>query len=176
MPHRQSDREELAFSRVFDLDALGADGANVIVDANPEERRAIAHRLGLPALSRLRGEFRLTPIANGIDVRLHLDAVAERQCVASLEAMTEEIDETIAVRFERTLTGDEAGDAIEDEVLREPLEGDTIDLGELLIQQLSLSLDPHPRKPGARSLLEDYRDAASTSPFDVLKPLVDGER
>ena len=62
---------------------------------------------------------------------------------------------------------------INDDWTREPLETATIDLADMLVQHLSLSLDPHPRKPGAKSLLEDYRDAASPSPFAVLKGLVD---
>ncbi|MGD9801132.1 MAG: hypothetical protein AB7V02_11105, partial [Parvularculaceae bacterium] len=56
---------------------------------------------------------------------------------------------------------------------REPLDGDEIDLGELLVQHLSLALDPYPRKDGAESLLETYRNAATASPFAGLKGLKD---
>ena len=64
---------------------------------------------------------------------------------------------------------DDEGDN-EDE-WREPLEGDEIDLGELLVQHLSLALDPYPRLEGAESLLPEYRTATLSSPFAALKDL-----
>lgn len=165
-----------AFSRDFALAALGPEGARVRIEAGPAERAAIAERLGLPSLVRLAGEFALTPFRGGIDLRLSIDAEAQRQCVVSLEAMSETIRDEIRMRFERGVDPDELDDSIDDGVMREPLEGDAIDLGELLVQQLSLSLDPYPRKTGADPLLGKYRDATSPSPFAVLKGAVDRER
>lgn len=165
--------DRTTFSHMIELASLAEKGASVIVQPNDQEREAIARRLDLPALHRLRGEFRLRPIGGGIDAVLQLDAEAERTCVVTLEPMTEIIREEIAMQFIRDLDDEEIDP--DDPVMREPLEGDAIDLGEILVQHLSLSLIPHPRKADADQILEKYRGAASTSPFAGLKGLVDRE-
>jgi hypothetical protein len=167
------DRANVTLSKSVELAALPPQGAEFTIEADAAARAAVAARLGVPALEHLSGAFRLTPISDGVEIRFLLEARAARECVVSLEPMTEEIREHFALRLERA-RGSRAVDA-DDEWAHEPLEGDSIDLGELLIQHLSLALDPHPRKPGARGLLQDYRDAAS-SPFANLKRLIDDER
>lgn len=156
---------------VSDLDASGADYA---IEASAVERQEIAARLDIPALNRLSADFRLTPMRGGVDIRFTLSAEAERICVVSLEPMTETIDETVNMQLLHAFDPD--ADIVEDEILRERLESDEIDLGELLVQFLSLSLDPYPRKPNAEAHLEKYRDAASLSPFAALKGPVDREQ
>lgn len=160
---------DAAPAHIIDIASLPADGASFLIEPGDAERQGIAARIEIPALARLSGAFRLTPFPGGVDVRLRLLASAARQCVVSLEPMTEEIDETILMRFERAFADDAAID--DDDILREPLDGDTVDLGELLVQHLSLSLDPYPRKDGANRLLDQYRSAASPSPFAVLKDI-----
>jgi uncharacterized metal-binding protein YceD (DUF177 family) len=142
---------------------------------SPDEpaRRAIAERLGEPGVEALDGEFTLRPLGGGVDLDLRVTARVRRVCVASLEPMVETIDERYKIRFERDF---DEGAANEDgETAREPLDGDVLDLEEILIQHLTLSLDPHPRKTGARSLVEGYRDPLNLSPFAGLKGLVDGD-
>lgn len=56
----------------------------------------------------------------------------------------------------------------EAEVLTEPLYDTTLDLGEVVIQLLSLTLDPYPVAPESGPV--DYKeDNSSSSPFAVLK-------
>ncbi len=162
-------------SRIVELASIDEGGAGYVVEPNETERAAIAKRLDIPALAKLRGAFTLTPVRGGVDVRLSLDAVAERTCVASLEPMTETIREEFRLQFDRNYEEQDIDELIESEILREPLEGDEIDLGEILVQHLSLSLDPYPRKPDVPSLAEKFRDATSASPFSALKGLVDRE-
>jgi uncharacterized metal-binding protein YceD (DUF177 family) len=164
--------ESPVLSQVIDVRDLPPGGADFLIDADESQRRAIARRLGIPGLSRLSGAVRAIPFKGGVSIRLTLDAIAERQCVASLEPMTDTIRETIDMRFDRAYRDD---DLEESDVLVEPLEGDAIDLGELVVQHLSLSLDPYPRKPGAESLLEKYRSAPSPSAFAALKDSAKGE-
>jgi hypothetical protein len=165
--------DQTAFSRIVDLAALPKEGAAIIVQPNDDESRAIAKRLGIPALNRLRGEFRMKPFGGGVDVNLLLDAEAERTCVVTLEPMTEIIREEIPMQFSRDFDDEDLD--LDDPVVREPLEGDAIDLGEILVQHLSLSVAPHPRKADADQVLEKYRGAASTSPFAGLRGLIDRE-
>lgn len=160
------------FSRPFDTSTLDEGGATITLEAEEAQRAAIARRLDIPALDLLKGKFRLRRTPGGVEVVLSLAARAERRCVVSLEPMTEEIAEEFKLRFDRKFDDESAADP-ESEWTIEPLEGVMIDLGDTLVQHLSLSLDPNPRKPDAMSLLEEYRAATSPSPFAVLKGLVD---
>jgi uncharacterized metal-binding protein YceD (DUF177 family) len=141
----------------------------------PDTRRAIAERLGEPGIDSLKGDFLLRPGSSGVDLDLHLTARVNRICVASLEPMVELVDERYAIRFERDFVESDVDEVAEGLIAREPLEGETLDLEEILIQHLAISLDPHPRKTGAKSLAEDYRDPVNLSPFSGLKGLVDGD-
>lgn len=170
-----AERESMTFSHVIDVASLEAAGLRVVLEPNENERRAIADRLEIPSLNRLKGEFAVTPFADGVEVRLILDAKAERQCVVTLEPMIKTIREEVTMRFEKPFEED-ANEDEDDSILREPLESDVIDLGEILVQNLSLALDPYPRKDNADAHLEKYRDAAPASPFDALKGLFDRDR
>ncbi|OFW98773.1 MAG: hypothetical protein A3E78_06685 [Alphaproteobacteria bacterium RIFCSPHIGHO2_12_FULL_63_12] len=162
-------------SRVIDVGSLEETGARHVLEPTQTELAAIARRLGIPAVNKLRGEFELTPTHAGADVILRLDAETVRTCVASLEPMLETIREEIRMSFDRNYVEDDAEDFSEDDVLREPLLGGEIDIGELLVQHLSLLLDPYPRKTDAESLAGKFRDATLLSPFSSLKGLVDRE-
>jgi uncharacterized metal-binding protein YceD (DUF177 family) len=142
---------------------------------SPDEqaRRKIAERLGEPGIDALEGAFVLIPFGGGVDLSLHVRARVNRLCVASLEPLVEEVDERYSIRFERDFQDD--GDSEEVDRSREPLEGETLDLTEILVQHLSVSLSPHPRKEGAKSLAEGYRDPVNLSPFSGLKGIVDGD-
>lgn len=160
-------------ARLVDLATLDGGPTRIKIETNEAERAEIARRLDLPSLTGLSGEFDLTPTAAGVDILISVKAVAERACVVSLEMFTETVDERFKLRLERRFDDESESDGDDDDWTREPLESEVLDLGEILVQHLSLALDPHPRKPGAKSLLEDFRDAASPSPFAVLKGMVD---
>lgn len=136
-------------------------------------RQSIAERLGEPGVDALEGDFTLRPFSGGVDLELQLTARLNRVCVASLEPMTETVGEHYSIRFERDFVENEAGEEEGGETAREPLDGDMLDLDEILFQHLAISLSPHPRKDGARSLAESYRDPVNLSPFSGLKGLVD---
>lgn len=154
-------------SRIVIVSGLDASGADYAIETTAAERLAIAGRLDIPALNSLTGKFRLTPMRGGVEIRLALDAEAERTCVVSLEPMIETIHDAVTMQLLRAYEPE--ADINDDDILREQLSGDEIDLGELLVQFLSLSLAPYPRKPDAEPLLEKYRDATSLSPFAALK-------
>ncbi|MDZ7627799.1 MAG: DUF177 domain-containing protein [Parvularculaceae bacterium] len=141
--------------------------------ASATECRAIAERIGEMGVETLSGDFTVTPYSGGVALSLHVTARVDRICVTSLEPITEDVDETYSIRLERDF--DDSADDPEADFSREPLEGDTLDLGEILVQHLSLSLVSHPRKEGAKSLVEGYRDPVNLSPFAGLKGVVDGD-
>lgn len=164
-----------AFSEIIPLDAVIPDGWRGEVEAGPAARESVAQRLSVPEVLHLRGSFELSPVSNGVRVAGRIDAALSRQCVVSLETMTETVDEHFEITFLKSADAREeidAGGAVEidpDEDAPEPLAGESLDLAEILIQQLSLAMVPYPRKPGAR-LPEAARDEPlRASPFAVLK-------
>ncbi|MEQ1931229.1 MAG: DUF177 domain-containing protein [Parvularculaceae bacterium] len=167
----------VARNEIVVVENIPAHGAHVEIEAGEAERALIARRLEVPGLIRLKGAFDIARRLGGIDMAARIDAVVQRECVVSLEVF----DEAISRTFEINFTHDE-GDETEveiDEATPEPLQGDVIDLGEILVQQLALEMDPYPRKPGAPSLAEAYAPEKRVSPFAALKTAIgkprDGE-
>ncbi len=157
-------------SRIIDISGLKDHGAEFVIEADDEQKKAVAARLDVPSVKTLRGVFTMRPMRGGAAVDLRLKAELERRCVVSLEPMVETIDEEISMVFDRNFV-EADDDRDDDDEWREPLDGDEIDLGELLVQHLSLALDPYPRRQDADSLLDEYRSAATASPFEALKAL-----
>jgi uncharacterized metal-binding protein YceD (DUF177 family) len=109
-----------------------------------------------------------------ISAKLHLQAKVTQICVVTLEPFAAKIDDHAALRFipARQLREGEELAELDAETLEGPDEipysGEFIDLGAALAEQLALSLDPYPRKPGA-TLPAGLSDEAD-NPFAILKP------
>lgn len=127
---------------------IGPDGMAVLVEADAAERTALAERLRLPAILALRCHYRLarddraTVTATG-----RLTATVMQTCVVSLEDFELSLAEDFTVHF--VPEGTESDDPDPELVDEIPYAGDTIDLGDATAEQLALSLDPYPRRPGA---------------------------
>jgi hypothetical protein len=154
------------FHRPVAVDRIGAAGLDQRVAASPAECAALAARLGIPAVGSLACAFRLTRAEGGrIAAAAWLEARLVRESVVSLEPFEADHVEDFAVVFvpEAALAEDPDLDA-PDEI---PYGGGMIDLGEAAAEQLALTLDPYPRRPGEALDLDD--DAAPpTSPFAAL--------
>jgi hypothetical protein len=154
--------------RPLPLDRIGGRELDVTVEANEEERAAIAGRLLVIGIPSLRCAFALTRVARGIiEARGHLQARVLRTCVVSLDEFEAGVDEKFSVRF--VPAGSESDDPdpeSEDEV---PYTGDLLDLGETAVEQLALALDPYPRKPDAE--LPAAEAEAPEHPFAALDSL-----
>ena len=167
------------FSRPLAVERIAATGTEITIEADAEERRALARRFGIPAVHALTATFVATPWrGGGVQVRGEFAAEVEVVSVISLEPFTTEVGEPV-VRYFQAETGPGHKPAVlgveslEDE---EPdvVSGGAIDLGEIAAESLALALDPYPRKPG-----EVFQDAAEQpaedrqqeSPFAVLSRL-----
>jgi len=138
------------FSRRVELARLRAHEAVYPITAKPSEREALARRFDLLSLDRLEAEVRLNRLAGGlVRVNGHFAADAVQACVVSLEPVVSRLDREFTALYG---PGDDDDDVIVDleSELIEPFEGDAIDIGEAVAQQLALSLDPYPRAEGAR--------------------------
>ena len=173
------------FSRPLALRDIGEKPHVVELKARPEERRALVARFGLEDLSDLAGALSVYWRGEEVVVEGTIRATATQACIVTLEPVDETIDEEFVVIFAERAREAQEHEPPENEFaapreLVEPLEGDSIDLGELLAQQLSLALNPYPRAEGAE-LPEEERRAGETqdeqgsdesaNPFAVLKQL-----
>jgi hypothetical protein len=134
-------------SRPLALDRVGPAGVTMTVQADPAELPAVAARLGVPAVQSLRCEFRLRWIGGIIEAEADLAAGLTQQCVVSLDDFDSTVQEHFVVHFVPAGTEDEEPEPdVPDQI---PFEGSMIDLGEAAVEQLALTLDPYPRRPGA---------------------------
>ena len=153
------------FSYEIDISDVGRAGKTFHLKANDAERMKIAIRLKTPSVEKLEGEMKVTATKTAVRVVGEIAADLTRECVASLEPMHETVAESFEIDFSRIPPETEE----EDLDAPEYLDGASLDLGELLVQQLSLAMDPFPRKEGAQSLAEAYAPQEKVSPFAALK-------
>ena len=144
------------------------------------ERTALAARYSLLSLDALAAQLTLRSDVSGeIVVEGNLQAEVQQQCVVTLEP----VSETIACPFDQRYALQQA-DPVADLVIGpddmeppEPVVGDTIDLGELVAQYLSLAINPYPRAPDADIQADRYRaDTADDGPFAALAKLREADR
>jgi uncharacterized metal-binding protein YceD (DUF177 family) len=144
-----------------------------IVVADAAARATLAEAYDLPGIALLRGEFVLEHERAGVvAATLRMQARVTQTCVVTLEPFEARLDEQVALRFVPQSSSPEPEDIeLDPETLEGPDEipyaGDVIDLWEALAEQLALSLDPYPRKPGAQ-LPAEAAEVRET-PFAVLK-------
>jgi uncharacterized metal-binding protein YceD (DUF177 family) len=135
------------FSRPVPLARVSEAGREERLRASPAECAALARRFGIEAVSRLEADLLLRPEpGGGMTVTGRLSADVVQACVVSLDPVAQTVSEDVVLRL--LSPGEEPSDDPEgpDEI---PIEGDAIDLGEAMAEQLALALDPYPRAPGA---------------------------
>ena len=178
------------FSRPFAPDTLGDDEVVEWIEATQAERHAVARRLGLVALDRLAAELRLRRVESGeaIAVAGHIEAEATQSCVVSLQPVQSRISEDFTALYTVAPDGGEEPDAeatVEVDALGEDppeaLGPEGLDLGEAVVLQLALALEPYPRRDDAslESLEwrgEGHEETGGESPFKGLKTLIEGRR
>jgi uncharacterized metal-binding protein YceD (DUF177 family) len=137
------------FSRRVELARIGQLEARYPISAGPEERQALARRFDLLSLDRLEAEIRLQRLAGGmVRVSGRLGAEVVQACVISLEPVASVVEQDFTVLYGSSGSGKSVMVDLETDEA-EPFDGDAIDIGEAVAQQLVLALDPYPRAPGA---------------------------
>lgn len=145
--------------------------------ANTEERAAIAEDLGLLGLENFSFEGAVT--AEGKRewrLRGRMRARIVQECVITLEPVKTRLDEEVLRIFSPDLA---APDSEEAEMGDDSLEelGQFIDIGDIALETLALSLPPYPRKDGAALPEADAPPAEETEtrrPFAGLGDLLKG--
>lgn len=161
----------LPFSRPVRVDRLPPEGTEVVVEAGPEERAALARDLDLPDLRALVGRFRLAGSPHRVQVTGRVTADLAQTCVVTLEPVDATVDEAVDVDFSDP--GAFRGTDAEGAEMPDPIVNGAIDLGGLAAEFLALGLDPYPRRPGVA--FDEPAPEDKVSPFAALGGLRKGE-
>ena len=167
-----SGERPLAFSEAVRINEIGAGITRRLV---PDEaaRKRIIKALDLASLERFEAEITVKPAHIGWKMTGRVSATAEQTCGITLEPLPVEIDERFSVDLilpvEAANDEDEEIEITLDDDSPDEIEDGKIDLGQYAVEQLALSLDPFPRKPGAEFVQPP--EPVEISPFAVLKGL-----
>ena len=144
------------------------------IEADNLERQAVAARLGIVELKSLMAEVVLRHVAGGqlisIEGRIVADVV--QNCVVTRALVEIHLEESIEEMF--APEGYEPPDYDNNE-LPEEFDGHNIDIGELAVQLLSLSLDPYPHVADTKPELLSSGEPTETErrrPFEGLADML----
>ncbi len=138
------------FSRLVSIARLTGDAATYQLTASAEERDALARRFSLVSLDGFSATVELS--RHGREIRLAAEIIADivQLCGVTLEPFASRVGDRSILLYRSPRPGEHAVElAAEDEVY-EVLDGETIDIGEAVAQQLSLALPTFPRAPDAQ--------------------------
>jgi len=163
------------FRRLVAVRKVGEAGLVERVTASDEELGKIAAFLDIIALKHVACTFTLTRWrARGVKLAGSLEAVAVQACVVTLEP----VEETISSSFERRFLPEDMMDEDEppDDVFVDPDGEDPpepmtaeLDLGDVMVEELALNLNPYPRKDGS-ALPESGTDPVPAEQRQKEKP------
>lgn len=176
-----SEDSQLEFSRPFDVAGVGTQEKSLVLEARPEERRALAGRFGLPEIARFVTEITLRRESSElIALEGRFEARLTQVCVLSGEPFEAEVKGSFTRRYLEGRAAELPEEDIDPEADDPPeaLGPEGLDVGEVAAEELSLALDPYPRKPGARldkSRFGESEEEAEKgkNPFAVLAELKD---
>jgi len=145
------------FSREIEIARIPTGGRPFAIAAEPAERAALAARLGVERIDRLvaEGTVRRHATEPLVTVEGRLEAEVTQLCVVTLEPVTSRVEASLLRLFApgpAPTVEEIVIDPLREEI--EPLEGDRLDLGEVVAEELALALDPYPRAPGAALVIE----------------------
>jgi len=134
-------------------------GTHVNIEADADQRAALARLADIPAVDAFTAELLVRPWSgDGFAVGGRVRAKVVQTCVVTLEPIAASIDEEVDVKLvppeemaKYEITPDENGEIDLDAGgadLPDAIEGGVIDLGAIAVEHFMLGLDPYPRKPG----------------------------
>lgn len=154
----RGNKSESPVSYPVNVARLSRSGLPVWLEADEEQRAALAAAHGLVSVERLRFDLKLVPWkGDGVRVAGTLGATIVQSCVITLDPLVAEIDEEIdavlvpegsKLALPRWAEGEMVLDA-EGPDAPETFAGDSIDVGALAEEFFALAIDPYPRKEGA---------------------------
>jgi len=171
--------DDSALDASIRIDHLPSEGRDLKLSASEAQRAALAERLMISAVEKLDVTLNAAPFRGGIRVLGRLASTIVQPCVVTFEPVTQTIDEAIDRVFlpgrdKQHAPGAEVFIDIDEEDAPDYFEGPEVDLTELIVETLSLAIDPYPRAAGASlENIPQPPDEAPDSPFSSLKSLRD---
>ena len=159
------------YSEMVRINQIGA-GLQRRLVPDAEARKRIALALDLQGLEDFTAEMDVTPTpsSSAWTLKGRVTAHAVQTCGLTLEPLPVDVDRRFSIQLVESAPQDT--DEIEvtlDEEDADPIEDGKVDLGQYAVEQLALSLDPFPRKPGAEFVQPE--EPGEISPFAALKAL-----
>ena len=164
----------LEFARPLRVDTIGDEPRTIEVEANADERTALARRFELIGIDRLTGKFTIRRDAAGIVASGRVEAAVTQACTITGDPLPATINEPVALRFVPEIdAGQDEVELADSDIDVLPYEGDAIDLGEVAAETMALALDPFPRGPNAEAVLSEagVLNEEQAGPFGVLAGL-----
>jgi hypothetical protein len=166
------------FDAIVRIDRLPASGRDVAVSLDEATRAALAGSLKLTAVDRFEAKLTVAPFRGGIRALGRLKARIVQPSVVTFEPVTQDIDEPVDRVFlpeahaHKPTPGQEVFVDLEDEDFPDHIDGPEVDLSALLIEVLSLAIDPYPRIEGESvDALGLNADGEASGPFAGLSKL-----
>ncbi|MBA4806316.1 DUF177 domain-containing protein [Brevundimonas sp.] len=161
----------LPYSETVRINQIGS-GLTRMLEPDAETRKRIARALDLQRLEDfvIDMEVKPTPSTSEWTLKGRVKAHAVQTCGLTLEPLPVDVDRRFSIQLVEAAP--QETDEIEvtlDEEDADLIEDGKIDLGQYAVEQLALSLDPFPRKPGAEFVQPE--EPAEISPFAALKAL-----
>ncbi|HEY1224236.1 MAG TPA: DUF177 domain-containing protein [Brevundimonas sp.] len=161
--------DALPFSDPVRLHQIGT-GVSRTLEPDEATRKRIARTLDLASLDAFSAEMELKPTDAGWRLTGRVRAKAVQTCGLTLEPLPVTIDHRFSVGLAEAVEEETDEIVIDmDEEAPDLIEEGRIDLGQYAVEQLALSLDPFPRKPGAEFVQPP--EPTEISPFAVLRGL-----
>lgn len=176
---------------IINADEAGDALKELHVSPDEKDRQKIAGLLGILELKSLSAELRFKRVQGGLVVRIDGDfaALVVQSCVVTLDPIESEIKDSFsawyadpeqAISFNKALKQRELekqhGEIpiVDEKDDPEPIIDGVIDIGDVVTQFLSLSLDPYPHKEGVQFEVGDDAPKSEASPirknpFEKLK-------
>ena len=187
------------FSRPLNIHDVKDGRLAMTIEAKPEELAAVAQAVGLPSVQSLKVRYKLVEHAGGrYDLSGDLEANITQVCVLSLEPFASDVTNEIDLTFAQPIHVPDmprhkdrdaprargklidlapvpvpGNDDQEDPA--DPIVDDTIDLGAVALEFLTLACDLYPRKPGTAfsDVVVGDTDEPEPSAFAALERLKD---
>ena len=152
------------------------------IEASPAECAAIASDACLPAVRSLVVDFHIARRAGGrFDVTGHLEAAVTQICVVTLEPFDSTLSQEVSISFALPERGDQGARGKQVAVVDindaddppDLIVDNTIDLGAVALEFLTLARDFYPKKPGVHfaGALAGEDDRPEPSTFAALERL-----
>lgn len=158
---------------------IGDNGLTGSHSATMAECQELARVTDIVSCDRLVVDYKIQPLRSGI-YRLTglLKADIVQRCVVTLEPLPEQIDEALNTELRPADMLPEGEQDVEEMSILEtpdfaPIEDDVIDLGLIVLEHFSTSINPYPRAPGAELDSKTASAGAAGNPFSVLEKLKD---